>query len=229
MNNRQNQQVVHQLKVHRHKKYKIDIKLAEDYVLRGFIVEPTVLRPEVMTALHLARYLFFNNGLYMGQRVIDMGCGSGIQGIVMALRGAEHVIFSDISSVAVKNTRENIKKLRLSARSTVLQGDLFKKVRGKAKVIVFNHPFFPARPEAENPFTRAILDPGELIHRFFKEARRHLETRATIVMPYFHLAGPVNDPSRQALKHGYKVTKKFSAIVKSGIQRGKISIFEITR
>lgn len=42
-----------------------------------------------------------------GMRVMDMGCGTGVLGIVAALRGAAKVDASDIDEWSVENTKEN--------------------------------------------------------------------------------------------------------------------------
>ncbi len=93
LNEEQKKQVEEQLLAHKHGRYEADIVLAEGYVLHGFVVHPEVLRPEVMTSEYLASYLFSNNSLYRSKVAIDMGCGSGIQGVVMGLNGAKEVLF----------------------------------------------------------------------------------------------------------------------------------------
>lgn len=42
-----------------------------------------------------------------GQRVLDVGCGTGVLGIAVALMGAKEVAFVDIDATAVENTRHN--------------------------------------------------------------------------------------------------------------------------
>ena len=45
---------------------------------------------------------------WMGLKVLDMGCGSGVLGIYAAMRGAAEVLLVDIDPWSVRNTRENI-------------------------------------------------------------------------------------------------------------------------
>lgn len=96
LNKKQEAQVKKQIVAHDHSGYKIDIELASGHVLNDFKVLEKVLRPEKMTALYLAKWLFFNNGIFRNKTVIDMGSGTGIQGIVCGLYGANKVLFSDI-------------------------------------------------------------------------------------------------------------------------------------
>lgn len=220
-------QVRKQLKAHQHKRYKVNVKLAEGHTLRDFVIHSKVLRPEKMIALYLARWLFFNNGIYINKTVIDMGCGSGIQGVVAGLCGAKKVIFSDLSPAAVTNTKENVKKFKLQNKSSVAKGDLFEKIKGKADVIIFNHPFFSDSTIEKLLVSSSMLERGKLIHRFFEETKKYLKKDGVIIMPYFHLAGAVNDPAIQARKHKYKVIERFRLNIKNGLQKGPGSIYEI--
>jgi len=212
---------------HRHERYEVDIELVEGHVLKNFVVNPNVLRPEKMTALYLAKWLFYNNGLYLDKNVLDMGSGSGIQGVIMGLFGARNVVLSDLSHSAVENTRENIEKYSLKDKSTISQGDLFEKIEGKYDLIVFNHPFFSDHIMEQLLIESSVIDRGKLIHRFFEDAKRYLSDEGVIVMPYFHVAGPINDPMVQAPEHGYKVIERMSVDVKSGLQIGRASVYEL--
>ena len=44
---------------------------------------------------------------FSGQTVLDMGCGTGVLGIAMAMRGAESVAAIDIDEQCIRNTAEN--------------------------------------------------------------------------------------------------------------------------
>src|ERR1700734_4120001 len=61
-----------------------------------------------------------------GDRVLDLGCGSGVCGIFCAPKARE-VVAVDISAAAVRNTQENWRRLGLS-NVTVLQSDMFSRV-----------------------------------------------------------------------------------------------------
>jgi methylase of polypeptide subunit release factors len=191
------------------------------------VVHQNVLRPEKMVASYLAKYLFLNNGLYKDKTVIDIGCGSGIQGIVTGLFGAKHVILSDISKEAVENTSENVRRFNLQDKATVLEGDLFQNIKDKADIIIFNHPFFPEKPIETIPVSRTMLDDGTLLKRFLTEAKDYLLPQGRIVMPYFHLAGEINDPIIQGPKYGYSVFPRFKLHLNKTLQKGEVSITEL--
>lgn len=222
----QSRQMAKQVRAHRHAAYSTDIEIGAGLVLRDFHVSSNVLRPEMMSALQLAQWLLFNNGLYTGKAVLDLGCGTGIQGIVMGLCGARKIVFADIAPEAVANTQRNIARYRLEGKSNVFSSDLFEAIRGTFDVIVFNHPFFSDGTMQEQisvPVKK--ISRGRLIHRFLVEAKKFLRPKGVIVMPYYLIAGPANHPGIQAKKHGYMVTEAFSMNVTTGIQRGPVSIF----
>ncbi len=222
---KQKEQVEKQLKEHQHSDYKINIELTEGQILKGFSVHSKVLRPEIMNAMHLARWLFFNNGLYVNKIVIDMGSGTGIQGVVAGLYGAKQVIFSDLSYAAVQNTKENVKIFKLGNKSEVYEGDLFQKIKTKADIIIFNHPFFSTQTMEEDIITKSVNNNGSLIHRFLEDSKKFLTKGGLIVMPYFHLAGEINDPAVQAPKHGYTVKEISRGNLNTGLQKGETSIY----
>ena len=45
---------------------------------------------------------------FTGQRVLDMGTGTGVLGIAMVMRGAQEVVAIDIDEFSVENARENV-------------------------------------------------------------------------------------------------------------------------
>jgi ribosomal protein L11 methyltransferase len=72
------------------------------------------------------------------QRVIDVGCGSGVLSIVAGKLGAGPVLALDLDPVAVEKAQENIAINGLSAQVTAKEGDLLKGVADTAEVVVAN-------------------------------------------------------------------------------------------
>lgn len=218
------------IKEHSHSRYEIDIVLDKENTLKGFVVEPNVHRPEKTSALYFARYLFSNNDTYKDKKVLDMGCGSGIQGIVMGLYGAETVTLSDVSKDAFENTLENIKKFKLTNKAVAVQSDLFENINSAFDLITFNHPFFPERPQEDIPITKAMLDEGSLIQRFLKEAPKYLNKEGLVLMPFFEFAGETNNPKIQGLQNGYEVQEVYNIKVDDeNIQKGIFSVYKLIK
>ena len=73
-----------------------------------------------------------------GERVIDVGTGSGILAIGAALLGARDVLAIDIDPTAVKVARENVAHNHLEQTVTTLEGNLLEKVDAQCEVCVAN-------------------------------------------------------------------------------------------
>jgi methylase of polypeptide subunit release factors len=223
MENLQKKQLNFQTPKMQHEDYFTNIELASPVFLKNFFIKKGVLPPEKVTALYLAKWLYFNNGLYYKKKVLDIGCGTGIQGIVMGLFGAKKVIFSDISKKAILNTTQNINEYGLNKKSKIIVGDLFENIKTKFDVIVFNHPFF-SEIISEDLIALATQEKGDLIHRFLETSKQYLNLNGIIIMPYFQIAGKNNDPFVQAPKHGFLVKRIFYNKIHTELHKGRASI-----
>ena len=193
------------LEEHKNSKYRIDLYLTKNIILKDFIVDSGVLRPEKMSALSLAQWLFSHSYLYKNKTVLDMGCGTGIQGIAMAKGGAKKIIFSDISIKAINNAKKNIKKFRLIKKSKIHIGDLFGKVEEKVDVIVFNHPFVISKEKEFGTIMNSLIGKKDLMPQFFQDAKKYLNKDGSIIMPYYLPSGRAGDPGIQGPKYGFNV------------------------
>ncbi len=72
------------------------------------------------------------------QRMLDIGCGSGILSIGAALLGSASVLGVEIDPDAVRTARENVAANGVEHIVTVQEGDLAKGVKGKADMIAAN-------------------------------------------------------------------------------------------
>tara|TARA_Y100000310_G_C20692569_1_gene823293 strand:- start:40 stop:555 length:516 start_codon:yes stop_codon:yes gene_type:complete len=108
--------------------------------------------------------------------VLDVGCGSGIQGMT-ALEIADSALSVDIN----KDCVEYCKKKGLDA----IQSDLFSNVSGKFDLIVFNPPYLPEEPL--EPEDSALSTTGgkkgnEILSRFLKEVKDYLGVDGKILI-----------------------------------------------
>ena len=233
----QEEQIAMQLKRHDRATLNSKIDLMHGISLE-LIIEKGVFCSDIMSSgIYLARFLYEHIALYKGKKCLDMGCGPGIQGLIMAKYGAKHVDFTDISQKAVKNTRKNIEIHKLKSVCKVYEGDLFDSLSKSKKydVIIFNHPFFSE--EAENfgkdafddtILRKSMLGGTELIKRFFSEVKKYMKNKnSLIIMPYFHFAGKENDPSTHVRKYGFYIEKQERVKSEQGLQLGDFSIYTI--
>src|SRR5262249_30408451 len=86
-------------------------------------VEPGVAAPT--QASYMAWRYVFREGIGAHQRCLDVGCGTGILAVQLALNGADHVRALDIDDRAVANTLANAFRNDVSDRVTAETVDLF--------------------------------------------------------------------------------------------------------
>jgi S-methylmethionine-dependent homocysteine/selenocysteine methylase/SAM-dependent methyltransferase len=87
------------------------------------VVEPGVFRPTQGSFLVWKN--LFTSGLGRGKRCLDIGCGSGILTVQLALNGAEHVYAFDLQERATRNTLSNAFRNGVADRVTAKAVDLY--------------------------------------------------------------------------------------------------------
>jgi len=70
--------------------------------------------------------------------IFDIGCGSGILGVVAAKLGAKKVVAVDFDEVAVGVARDNVTKNQVADRVSVFHGNLMNNIDEKGDVILVN-------------------------------------------------------------------------------------------
>ena len=79
-----------------------------------------------------------------GERILEIGCGSGIVSMHCAAEGC-HVTAGDINPKAVELTRRNFADNGLEAET--VETDVYGAVEGRFDTIVFNLPYLPVEEE----------------------------------------------------------------------------------
>jgi SAM-dependent methyltransferase len=103
----------------------------------------------------------------------DIGTGSGVLAAVLARRGIKRIVATDQDERALACARDNMVRLGLDQQVEVVQADLFPP--GRAKLIVCNPPWLPARPSS--PIEHAVYDPdSRMLLGFLNGLAGHLET-----------------------------------------------------
>ncbi|MCW4018455.1 MAG: class I SAM-dependent methyltransferase [Candidatus Bathyarchaeota archaeon] len=140
-------------------------------------------------------FLFADNlHVRTGTRVLDIGTGSGILGI-LAAKKALKVIAVDINPHAVRCAAKNAKQNYASDKLFFLQGDLFAPIAETAKfdLILFNSPYLPSEEgEDEHWLGRAWaggVTGRQVIDRFIKQAPPYLKREGEILLMQSNLAG----------------------------------------
>jgi release factor glutamine methyltransferase len=109
--------------------------------------------------------------------VLDFGSGSGILAQTCIKSEAKSVLASDINP-------ESIRLLK-SRKILAVKSDLFEKIKKKFDLIVFNPPYLP-QDDREDKASRLATTGGkkgdEIILRFLKQAKKHLNKRGKILL-----------------------------------------------
>ncbi|MFE9607649.1 methyltransferase [Streptomyces sp. NPDC006012] len=102
----------------------------------------------------------------------DLGTGTGVLAAVLARRGIDHVVATDISTRALACARDNVRRLHLTGRIDVVGPRLFPE--GRANLVVCNPPWIPARPTSA--VEHGVYDSGGgMLRDFLAGLAAHLE------------------------------------------------------
>jgi release factor glutamine methyltransferase len=117
-----------------------------------------------------------------GDRMLDMGTGSGVSAILAARAGAE-VVAVDVNPKAVECARQNAQRNEVGDRITFVVGDIFDGVTGQFDLIVFDPPFRWFKP-------RDLLEMGTAdenykgLTRFMAQAKDRLRNGGRILLNF---------------------------------------------
>jgi release factor glutamine methyltransferase len=114
-----------------------------------------------------------------GDRVLDLGCGSGVCA-VFAAGVAREVLAVDISPAAIENTKENCRRFGRE-NVTVARSDMFANVDGRFNLILANPPYIEADFENnEEQFATST----RYLPVLFAQARNYLEKDGRLLVQY---------------------------------------------
>ncbi len=141
-----------------------------------------------------------------GERVLDMGTGSGILGIVAAKRASE-VVVVDVNSCAVRCAKANATVNDARGKMAFVEGDLFASLNSEARfdVILFNAPYLPIDDETDGSMVSVAWNGGKtgryVINSFIDEVSEHLRPDGRVLLMQSNLAG-VDQTVEQFRLHG---------------------------
>jgi release factor glutamine methyltransferase len=130
-----------------------------------------------------AKNLFVNDN----ERVLDMGTGSGILGVVAAKRARE-VVSIDVNPFAIRCAKKNAQRNCAQSNMTFIRGDLFRSLKEITKfdLILFNSPYLPSeQSEGASWLDRAWVGGTtgrDVIDFFIFQAPKYLAQSGRILM-----------------------------------------------
>lgn len=126
----------------------------------------------------------------------DIGVGTGVLSIILAMRDVQKVIATDLDNRALACAKENIALLNLGSQIEVLKANLFP--QGKADLIVCNPPWIPARPSSA--LEHAIYDPeSKMLKGFLSGLKDHMMPQGEAWLILSDLAEHLGLRTRQEL------------------------------
>jgi release factor glutamine methyltransferase len=134
-------------------------------------------------------------------RILEVGCGSGIISAVIKNNTKAKIIGIDINPHAAKCTKDN--------GVDVIRGDLLSFIKGKFDIIIFNPPYLPTNDEERtNDWINVALDGGndgrKIINRFLVDARNHLAENGRILLLVSSFTG-IEEIKSKMISLGYCV------------------------
>lgn len=117
-----------------------------------------------------------------GEKVLDMGTGSGILAIESALRGGI-VTAVDISEDALLCAANNAEKQGVTI--STIRSDLFSNIEGLFDVVLFNPPYLPEEEWSDPGKNDAVWNGGgdgaDTIRRFLHDLGKHVRGRCYLL------------------------------------------------
>jgi len=138
------------------------------------------IRPEVYLPAEDTYLLLSAIQVEKGERVLEMGCGSGLLSLHMARAGAA-VTAVDMDERAVAAAEKSARLNGLDLRA--VKSDLFNDVGGRFDLIVFNPPYLRGEVRGQEDLCWAGGEDGVwLTARFLRDAREHLEPGGRVLL-----------------------------------------------
>ena len=112
------------------------------------------------------------------KKILDMGAGSGIQTEACIDGGLKerNLTLVDINPLAVKLLETKFSKAK------IIESDLFKEVKGKFNLIIFNPPYLPESKHDKERDTTGGKTGSEVINSFLHQAKPHIEKNGKILL-----------------------------------------------
>jgi release factor glutamine methyltransferase len=150
-----------------------------------------------------------------GDRVLDMGTGSGVNAILAASQSTD-VLAVDLNPEAVVAARANVERNGVADRVEVRSSDVFSGVDGAFDLIVFDPPFrwFAPRTLLEMASTDGNY---RTLTTFFEQARAHLTSRGRMLI-FFGTSGDAAYLRSLIDRHGFTAdTRATTSLTKDGL------------
>lgn len=141
------------------------------------VVENGVFTPDPKIT-HSASMIIKNLPDLKGLSVADIGTGSGVIAVIASLHGAQEVIATDVSDLAVQNTLSNVLQNGVSGKVKVIKTSLFAGIDSRFDIICANLPIL------EEVWDPLGIQVETTIESFLKQAQMYLKPGGKIFLPW---------------------------------------------
>jgi release factor glutamine methyltransferase len=191
------------------------------YLDKEFLVYPDTFWP-FADSLPLVRHFRIETG----DRVLDVGTGSGVIGIFACYRGASRVVGVDINPAAIRSATHNARMHGFADTMTVLPSDLFEALGDERfDVITANLPF--RNKPAHDVVAMSQWDTDFRTNtRFFEGVARHLRPQGRIYFVQSNF-GEIEATMRLARSAGLQVAELARESI-DDTRRQEFVVYEMT-
>jgi len=194
-----------------------------EFCSHTFAIDKRAMVPRPETEELVELLLAEISGQKSAVRILDVGTGSGVIGLSLAVKFPEaNVCAIDISEDALSLARENAAQLRLSERVRFQKSDLLENVFERFDLIVANLPYISmqdrhllAREVLHDPEVALFGGPGgdELVRKLIEQAPAHLEPGGLLALEIgLGQAEGLSDFLRQKNYHDIELKRDYSGI-----------------
>lgn len=147
--------------------------------------EPKVKSEQYTTDSEIAAQVLWNAKLIgdIGKVSVDLGCGTGILGIGLALLGSEKVLFVDSDEKALEIAKKNIEKVKSEGYAigeTIFMCKDISDFNEKCSLAIQNPPFGTKVSHADKKFLKKAFEASDIIYSFHKsEGKKFVEKFST--------------------------------------------------
>ncbi|MFZ2886296.1 MAG: class I SAM-dependent methyltransferase [Minisyncoccia bacterium] len=135
-----------------------------------FTPNPEVTRSTSMVLEHLPSL--------KGKRVVDIGTGTGVIGIVAARRDAKEVVATDVSDKAIQNATENVERNNVGDRVKVTRADVLDGIEGSFDYMFANIPILKEVWEKQNIAAKTV------VQKLLESAKTKLNRGGKLYIPW---------------------------------------------
>lgn len=127
----------------------------------------------------------------------DIGAGTGLLAIILAQRGVQNVIATDLNPQAIACAQDNFTRQELN-NVQLQQADMFPTDAPPANLIVCNPPWLPAKPTS--PLEYAVYDEkSKMLRGFLQGTKQHLAEQGEVWLILSDLAEHLQLRTREEL------------------------------